>query len=89
MSEATTESELLASGPQNSRPQSEKNNNTVNVRVKFRNLTEKQMEHLFEAERQLNLAGVEFDTGAGPCGRDWELDWSLRGAEVHPSTRQP
>ena len=35
--------------------------------------------HIAEIERALAEIGIEFDTGAGPNGRDWEWDWSLRG----------
>ena len=34
---------------------------------------------LAEIERSLAEIGIEFDKGAGPEGRDWEWDWSLRG----------
>lgn len=45
---------------------------------------EKAMEHLFEAERHLHAAGVHFDTGYSTQTheRDWELDWSLKGAKL-------
>ena len=45
------------------------------------------MEHLFNAGEELAKAGVSFDTGCG-CSdgkrtvRDWEFDWSLKGAKV-------
>ena len=42
-----------------------------------------QLEHIFKAGEELSKAGVVFDTGAG-CGmRDWEFDWSLKGAKVY------
>ena len=66
-----------------------KNNSTVNVRIKFQNLSEEQQRHLFAAEACLARAGISFDTGAGCHGRDWEFDWSLHGAEVHLSRVQP
>src|SRR5690606_11003094 len=34
---------------------------------------------LAEAQRKLREAGIEFDTGMGFEGRDWEWDFSLRG----------
>ena len=47
------------------------------------------LDHLFEAEKHLNQAGISFDTGIGPVNertrsgeRDWELDWSLKGAKL-------
>lgn len=44
--------------------------------------SKEQLEHLFKAGEELNKAGVTFDTGCG-CGmRDWEFDWSLKGAKV-------
>lgn len=52
------------------------------VRIEFHNKTKKQREHLFEAERELHRAGVKFDTGYGDKKRDWEFDWSLKGAKV-------
>lgn len=41
-------------------------------------------DHLMEAERHLHKAGVSFDTGYAVQEhiRDWELDWSLRGAKL-------
>ena len=35
--------------------------------------------HLAMIESDLREIGIEFDKGAGPEGRDWEFDWSLRG----------
>lgn len=32
-----------------------------------------------QIENQLRLLGIEFDTGQGCAGRDWEWDWSLKG----------
>ena len=54
------------------------------VRIEFPDLTEEQMKHLRKAERQLSKAGISFDTGYNFCDktRDWEFDWSLKGANV-------
>jgi len=52
------------------------------VVIKFLDLSKDQLEHLFKAEDELEKAGVLFDTGAGGGCRDWEFDWSLRGAVV-------
>ena len=54
------------------------------VRIFFTDLTEEQMKHLHKAERELGRAGVSFDTGYDfeEKRRDWEFDWSLRGARV-------
>ena len=41
-----------------------------------------QLEALFQAEKLLRQAGLSFDTGYGCGGRDWEWDWSLKGAYV-------
>ena len=41
-----------------------------------------QLEAVFQAESLLRKAGVRFDTGYGCGGRDWEFDWSLKGAYV-------
>ena len=52
------------------------------------------LDHLFEAEKHLNQAGISFDTGVGPVGRDggeraWELDWSLKGAKLRQQAAGP
>jgi len=54
------------------------------VKIQFKNKTKEQLKHLFNAEKELSKAGVSFDTGydLGAKVRDWEFDWSLRGAEV-------
>ncbi len=54
------------------------------VRIFFTGLTKEQMEHLHKAERELWKAGVSFDTGYDfeEKRRDWEWDWSLKGAQV-------
>lgn len=54
------------------------------VRIFFTNLTEEQWKHLRKAEKELYKAGVSFDTGYDfeEKRRDWEFDWSLRGAQV-------
>ena len=57
----------------------------IEARICFTNLSKKQLRHLFKAEKQLRKAEITFDTGYG-CGqsrRDWEFDWSLKGAEVY------
>ncbi len=54
------------------------------VRIEFPNMSKKQMEHMFKAEKELLKAGVGFDTGFlfSEKRRDWEFDWSLKGAVV-------
>jgi len=54
------------------------------VRIFFTGLTQRQLGHLHKAERELLKAGVSFDTGYDFDAeqRDWELDWSLHGAQV-------
>jgi len=43
-----------------------------------------EMKHLLEAEKHLRLAGVCFDTSCSSEGiRDWELDWSLKNANLN------
>jgi hypothetical protein len=32
-----------------------------------------------DIERKFSEAGIDFDKGMGTEGRDWELDWSLKG----------
>lgn len=62
-------------------------NPTLSIPIK----NEKQLNHLFTAEDELNKAGLSFDHGTGfkkgkPVERDWEFDWSLKGAELHNPT---
>ena len=59
------------------------------ARIGFYNLTKEQMKHLHKAERELFKAGVSFDTGYdfGEKRRDWEFDWSLKGARVKVKTQ--
>ena len=47
-------------------------------------LSEKQLKYLQEARSELTKAGVTFDTGYDLKEGifDWELDWSLEGAEL-------
>lgn len=54
------------------------------IQIQFHNLSKEQLEHLFKAESELLNAGVHFDTGYDFVDkrRDWEFDWSLRGATV-------
>lgn len=33
--------------------------------------------NIYKAERLLKEAGIQFDSGQGREGRDWEFDWSL------------
>lgn len=56
----------------------------MDIRIEFKDLTKKQMEHLHKAEDELGKAGVSFDTGFNfmTNTRDWEFDWSLKGAKV-------
>ena len=54
----------------------------------FKNPTKEQLKHIYKAENELAEAGVIFDTGKSigcegeVLTRDWELDWSLIGAEI-------
>jgi len=54
------------------------------VRMEFQGLSKKQLDYLNEAEKQLALAGVTFDTGYTLETKTtvWELDWSLKGAKI-------
>ena len=54
------------------------------VRIFFTGLTKEQMKHLHKAEEELGKAGIAFDTGYDfeEKRRDWEWDWSLKGAQV-------
>jgi len=57
------------------------------ARLVFPNPTKEQLKHIYRAEDELLKAGVSFDVGKSfdeekVLSRDWELDWSLHGAEV-------
>lgn len=43
-------------------------------------MSEEDRKRVYMAEHLLKEVGVRFDSGSGCGGRDWELDWSLRGA---------
>ena len=65
------------------------------MRVNTGAMTDDQRKHYRKAVDELSLAGITFDTG-GECGsglHDWELDWSLKGAELwnprEPKERVP
>ena len=58
-----------------------------NVRLIFPIKSEEQLKHIWKAEEELTKAGITFDSGSDlkdgkVITRDWELDWSLEGAEV-------
>ena len=50
-------------------------NKKAEVKVEFKDLTKKQMKHLFKAEKELGKAGVHCDTGYdfGCKKRVWEF----------------
>ena len=60
----------------------------ANIRLVFDKPTEEQLGHIRNAEVELTKAGVTFDLGndfaddGSVISRDWELDWSLKGARV-------
>ena len=59
----------------------------ADVRLVFDNHTEEQLKHIYKAEDELGKAGVTFDVGKDLdegkiLTRDWELDWSLKGARI-------
>jgi len=56
----------------------------VQIQIPTAEMSNEQRNHLFEAEKHLSNAGVTFDTGMdmGSKIRDWEFDWSLKGATV-------
>ena len=51
----------------------------INVQFNLDELGQEGLNKLFEIERKLRELGVNFDTGGGCGGRDWEWDWSLEG----------
>lgn len=52
------------------------------VLIQFPIRDKEQLGHLSKAQEELSKAGVTFDSGAGCGKRDWEFDWSLKGAAV-------
>ena len=57
------------------------------ARLIFEHPTVDQLKHMHKAEDELLKAGVTFDTGCDLdnnkiISRDWELDWSLKGAII-------
>ena len=57
------------------------------ARLIFSNPTKEQLKHIYKAEDELAKAGITFDKGCdlADCkivARNWELDWSLGGAEL-------
>ena len=56
----------------------------IEAQIKFPEIDKEQLKHLSDAKKALGKAGVTFDTGydLGTHTRDWEFDWSLKGAEV-------
>jgi len=58
------------------------------ARLIFEHPTKEQMEHIYKAEEELAKANITFDSGSNFDGdgkiisRDWELDWSLKGAVI-------
>lgn len=57
----------------------------VTLKINMSDMNEESRRKVYQAEQLLSEVGICFDTGSG-CGcRDWELDWSLRGAfpDVH------
>ena len=61
---------------------------TCRFHIDFKSMTAQQKEKVFDAERLLTEAGITFDTGYDlqkARRRDWELDWSLKGAAVSVS----
>ena len=53
----------------------------IDVRVTFKGIgvLGGGFEQEFDADRLFRDMGINFDTGCGCHGRDWEWDWSLRG----------
>jgi len=59
----------------------------VEARLIFDKPTDEQLKHIYNAEAELTKAGITFDSGSDIDGekitsRDWELDWSLKGARL-------
>ncbi len=47
------------------------------VSVRLAGKTDEQVDMMWEEESKLWNLGINFDTGTGFGGRDWELDWSF------------
>lgn len=58
--------------------------NEINATLKIPVHSEEQLKHIHNAQEELLIAGVEFDTGYDLVNNvnDWGLDWSLKGAEL-------
>ncbi len=56
----------------------------VLIQIPTSGMSDEQRKHLFDAENHLEQAGITFDTGMDMDSRvrDWEFDWSLKGASV-------
>ena len=52
------------------------------LRIKIKN--KEHLNKIFNIEKLLHEAGIQFDTGYDLVNkiRDWELDWSLKGAKL-------
>lgn len=56
--------------------------------IDLKSMSNEQKEHLHKAELELSEAGITFDTSRDDTTREWELDWSLKGASLR-NPRQP
>lgn len=45
------------------------------------------MRKIIEIENKLKEVGITFDIGSSSCGREWHLDWSLKGAKLMGSKK--
>ena len=50
------------------------------VRLTIKYFSPDQLKKILEVEKLLHNLGIEFDTGNGRNYRDWEFDFSLKGA---------
>ncbi|KKN82042.1 hypothetical protein LCGC14_0313090 [marine sediment metagenome] len=57
-------------------------NGYATLKIDMSLITTEQRHMVYEAERLLRSAGVEFDVNSGKGFRNWELDWSLSGATL-------
>jgi len=51
----------------------------VIIQFDLAQLNTEQSDKLSQIEKLFSDIGITFDTGAGCSGRDWQLDWSLKG----------
>lgn len=77
--------EPIVANPNEVRERAEQPEWHVTLEIDIAEMSESDLKKLSQAEMLLSEIGIHFDTGSGFGKRDWELDWSLKGAttKVH------